>query len=129
MTVKTALDTFGKEAEGDETLDASPDAVYKIIGTDSVGAIAGSKLRNQAVTATLFGLDRHPAFHRVSIRLDVCGRCGYCRVSRCVDGAGVLLGVSMGDQPDGYRRYPDDRRISRSTTRSLFLTVFARIWR
>ena len=54
--VKKALDRFGKEAEGDETLDASPDAVYKIIGTDSVGAIAGSKLRNQAVTATLFGL-------------------------------------------------------------------------
>lgn len=56
MTVKSALDTFGKEAEGDETLDASPDSVYKIIGTDSVGAVAGAKLRNQAVTATLFGL-------------------------------------------------------------------------
>ena len=56
QTVKTALDTFGKEADGDVALDASPDAVYKIVGTDSVGAIAGSKLRNQAVTATLFGL-------------------------------------------------------------------------
>ncbi|MEO6655055.1 MAG: protein translocase subunit SecF, partial [Pyrinomonadaceae bacterium] len=56
QTVKTALDTFGKEAEGDQALDASPDAVYKIVGTDSVGAVAGSKLRNQAVTATLFGL-------------------------------------------------------------------------
>lgn len=56
QTVKQALDTFGKEADGDSTLDASPDAVYKIVGTDSVGAIAGSKLRNQAVTATLFGL-------------------------------------------------------------------------
>jgi len=55
-TVKQALDTFGKEAEGDQALDASADAVYKIVGTDSVGAIAGSKLRNQAVTATLFGL-------------------------------------------------------------------------
>src|SRR5580765_547978 len=55
-TVKQALDTFGKEAEGDQALDASPDAVYKIVGTDSVGAVAGSKLRNQAVTATLFGL-------------------------------------------------------------------------
>ncbi len=54
-TVKSALDTFGKEAEGDETLEGSADAVYKIIGTDSVGAVAGSKLRNQAVTATLFG--------------------------------------------------------------------------
>lgn len=56
QTVKKALDTFGKEAEGETTLDASPDAVYKIVGTDSVGAVAGSKLRNQAVTATLFGL-------------------------------------------------------------------------
>ncbi|MEO6051747.1 MAG: protein translocase subunit SecF [Pyrinomonadaceae bacterium] len=55
-TVKQALDTFGKEAEGEQALDASPDAVYKIVGTDSVGAVAGSKLRNQAVTATLFGL-------------------------------------------------------------------------
>ena len=29
---------------------------YKIVGTDSVGAVAGAQLRNQAVTATLFGL-------------------------------------------------------------------------
>lgn len=56
QTVKSALDHFGTEAEGDATLDSSPDAVYKIVGTDSVGAVAGSKLRNQAVTATLFGL-------------------------------------------------------------------------
>ena len=56
QTVKQALDTFGKEAEGETTLAASEDAVYKIVGTDSVGAVAGSKLRNQAVTATLFGL-------------------------------------------------------------------------
>lgn len=55
-TVKNALDTFGKEAEGDTPLDASADAAYKIIGTDSVGAIAGSQLRNQAVSATLLGL-------------------------------------------------------------------------
>ena len=55
-TVKTALDTFGKEAEGETTLEYAPDAAYKIVGTDSVGAIAGSQLRNQAVTATLFGL-------------------------------------------------------------------------
>ncbi len=55
-TVKKALDTFGKEAEGDTALDASPDATYKIVGTDSVGAVAGAKLRVQAVTATLFGL-------------------------------------------------------------------------
>ena len=55
-TVKKSLDTFGKEADGDQSLADSPDAFYKIVGTDSVGAIAGSKLRNQAVTATLFGL-------------------------------------------------------------------------
>ena len=56
QTVKQALDTFGKEADGEQSLSDSQDAVYKIVGTDSVGAIAGSKLRNQAVTATLFGL-------------------------------------------------------------------------
>jgi preprotein translocase subunit SecF len=55
-TVKTALETFGPEAEGDATLATNPDAAFKIVGTDSVGAVAGSKLRNQAVTATLFGL-------------------------------------------------------------------------
>ncbi len=55
-TVKKALDVFGKEAEGETTLDTAPDSAYKIIGTDSVGAIAGSQLRNQAVTATLLGL-------------------------------------------------------------------------
>jgi preprotein translocase subunit SecF len=56
QTVKTALDKFGKEAAGEESLDASPDTKYKIVGTDSVGAIAGAQLRNQAVLATLFGL-------------------------------------------------------------------------
>ncbi|HYJ92831.1 MAG TPA: protein translocase subunit SecF [Pyrinomonadaceae bacterium] len=55
QTVKKALDTFGPEAEGEATLDTNPNAAYKIIGTDSVGAIAGSQLRNQAVTATLLG--------------------------------------------------------------------------
>ena len=43
------------QAEGEATLDTAPNAAYKIIGTDSVGAIAGSQLRNQAVTATLLG--------------------------------------------------------------------------
>jgi preprotein translocase subunit SecF len=56
MTVKNALDSFGKEAEGENALDSVPDASYKIIGTDSVGAVAGSQLRNQAVSATLLGL-------------------------------------------------------------------------
>ena len=54
--VKSALDKFGKEAEGDVTLQSDETTGYKIIGTDSVGAIAGSQLRNQAVTATLLGL-------------------------------------------------------------------------
>ena len=53
--VKQALDTFGPGAEGQATLDTDPNAVYKIIGTDSVTAIAGSQIRNQAVTATLLG--------------------------------------------------------------------------
>ena len=56
ITVKNALDTFGKEADGENTLDSVPDAKYKIIGTDSVGAVAGEQLRNQAVLATLLGL-------------------------------------------------------------------------
>ncbi len=56
MAVKGALDTIGKEAEGETTLESNPDTAYKIVGTDSVGAIAGSQLRNQAVTATLLGL-------------------------------------------------------------------------
>jgi preprotein translocase subunit SecF len=54
-TVKRALDTFGVEAEGESTLDSNPNAAYKIIGTDSVGAIAGAQLRNQAVRATILG--------------------------------------------------------------------------
>jgi preprotein translocase subunit SecF len=53
--VNTALATFGTEAAGEATLD-SGDFAYKIVGTDSVGAVAGSQLRNQAVAATLLGL-------------------------------------------------------------------------
>lgn len=55
-TVKTALDTFGKEAEGATALGDDPNAAYKIVGTDSVGPVAGAQLRNQAVIATLLGL-------------------------------------------------------------------------
>lgn len=54
--VKKALDQFGKEATGETALADAPDAAYKIIGTDSVGAVAGSQLRNQAVAATLLGM-------------------------------------------------------------------------
>src|SRR5688572_9684528 len=54
--VKTALDTFGKEAEGATQLPDDPAAAYKIVGTDAVGPVAGAQLRNQAVIATLLGL-------------------------------------------------------------------------
>jgi len=54
--VKKALDTFGKEAEGATALSDDQAAVYKIVGTDSVGPVAGAQLRNQAVIATLLGL-------------------------------------------------------------------------
>jgi preprotein translocase subunit SecF len=54
--VKKALDTFGKEAEGTKSLTDDEAAAYKIVGTDSVGPVAGAQLRNQAITATLLGL-------------------------------------------------------------------------
>lgn len=55
-TVKKALDTFGKEAEAGKRLADDESAVYQIVGTDSVGPVAGAQLRNQAVIATLLGL-------------------------------------------------------------------------
>jgi preprotein translocase subunit SecF len=54
--VKSALDTFGREAEGAKQLPDDEAATYKIVGTDAVGPIAGAQLRNQAVIATLLGL-------------------------------------------------------------------------
>jgi len=54
--VKRSLDTFGKEAEGATQLGDDETAAYKIVGTDSVGPIAGAQLRNQAVIATLLGM-------------------------------------------------------------------------
>lgn len=54
--VKKGLDSFGKEAEGAATLTDDETAAYKIVGTDSVGPVAGAQLRNQAVIATLLGL-------------------------------------------------------------------------
>jgi preprotein translocase subunit SecF len=54
--VKKALDTFGKEAEATRSLADDETAAYKIVGTDSVGPVAGAQLRNQAITATLLGL-------------------------------------------------------------------------
>ncbi len=55
-TVKKALDSFGKEAEATKSLTEDEAAAYKIVGTDSVGPVAGKQLRNQAVIATLLGL-------------------------------------------------------------------------
>lgn len=52
--VKKALDTFGAEAQGD--LNSDPKAVYKIIGTDAVGPVAGRELRTRAIEVTLLAL-------------------------------------------------------------------------
>jgi preprotein translocase subunit SecF len=54
--VKRALDTFGKEASAELPLDQDPEAAYKIVGTDSVGPVAGAQLRDAAVMATLLGM-------------------------------------------------------------------------
>lgn len=54
--VKKALDTFGKEAEPTLSLPDDANAKYKIVGTDSVGPVAGAQLRNQAVIATLLAM-------------------------------------------------------------------------
>jgi len=54
--VKKALDTFGKEADPTLALDADQAAAYKIVGTDSVGPVAGAQLRTQAIQATLLGM-------------------------------------------------------------------------
>jgi preprotein translocase subunit SecF len=53
--VKRALDTFGKEVAATVRLSDDPTAAYEIVGTDSVGPVAGAELRNRAVTATLLG--------------------------------------------------------------------------
>ena len=53
--VKKALDTFGKEVAPTVRLADDPSAAYEVVGTDSVGPVAGAELRNRAVTATLLG--------------------------------------------------------------------------
>lgn len=53
--VKSALDTFGKEAET-PNLEGDDAAAYRIVGTESVDPVAGAQLRNQAVLATLLGM-------------------------------------------------------------------------
>ncbi|MEO7658527.1 MAG: protein translocase subunit SecF, partial [Pyrinomonadaceae bacterium] len=54
--VKKSLDTFGPEADAALAIGDDPAAAYKIVGTDSVGPVAGAQLRNQAVIATLLSL-------------------------------------------------------------------------
>lgn len=54
--VKTALDTIGREADPTFNLDQDEAAAYKIVGTESVGPIAGAQLRDAAVIATLLGM-------------------------------------------------------------------------
>ncbi len=54
--VNRALGTFGQEAEVGISLAADKNAKYQIIGTDSVGPIAGEKLRTDAIVATLLGM-------------------------------------------------------------------------
>jgi preprotein translocase subunit SecF len=55
-TVKKALDSFGREAEANRQLNEDETAAYKIVGTDSVGPVAGEQLRRQAIIASLLGL-------------------------------------------------------------------------
>src|SRR5688572_24260677 len=54
--VREALGTFGAEAAPAAELEADPNAAYKIVGTDAVGAIAGAQLRNKAIAVTLAAL-------------------------------------------------------------------------
>lgn len=54
--VLESLKVFGAEARPDLDLDADQNAAYKIVGTDSVGAIAGEQLRNKAIAVTLAAL-------------------------------------------------------------------------
>jgi len=54
--VREALSTFGTEAPATTELEADPNAAYKIVGTDAVGAIAGAQLRNKAIAVTLAAL-------------------------------------------------------------------------
>lgn len=54
--VRDALSTFGAEAAPTAELEADPNAAFKIVGTDAVGAIAGEQLRNKAIAVTLAAL-------------------------------------------------------------------------
>jgi preprotein translocase subunit SecF len=50
--VRAALNTFGPEKKPNST----ENGAYEILGTDAVGAIAGTQLRNKAIAATLAAL-------------------------------------------------------------------------
>ena len=54
--VRDALLAFGSEAPATVELDADPNAAFKIVGTDAVGAVAGAQLRNKAIAVTLAAL-------------------------------------------------------------------------
>ncbi len=54
--VKKALDNFGAEAGATQDLTTDETASYKIVGTDSVGPVAGEQLRDAAVIATLLSM-------------------------------------------------------------------------
>ena len=54
--VRNALNAFGPEAPEKVELKDDPNAAYKIIGTDAVGAVAGAQLRNKAIAVTLAAL-------------------------------------------------------------------------
>jgi preprotein translocase subunit SecF len=54
--VRKALSSFGQEAAATVELDGDPNAAFKIVGTDAVGAIAGAQLRNKAIAVTLAAL-------------------------------------------------------------------------
>ena len=54
--VREALNEFGAEAAPGVELEQDPNAAYKIVGTDAVGAIAGAQLRNKAIAVTLAAL-------------------------------------------------------------------------
>src|SRR5438309_3535340 len=54
--VRQSLNTFGPDADAKKDLNDDPNAAYKIVGTEAVGAVAGQQLRNQAIAVTLAAL-------------------------------------------------------------------------
>jgi preprotein translocase subunit SecF len=56
VKVKKALDSFGPEAEPTKSLEEDAKAAYKIEGTDAVGQVASTQLRNQAIAVTIAAL-------------------------------------------------------------------------